>query len=155
MNEQAVNIHEELIHRCRAGDQEAHFRLYKLYSKAMYNVGYRITCNEADAEDVLQEAFISAFRNLDSYRGDASFGSWIKKIVINKAINVLKKRKLESMPDGDEFDIPAEEAEQEYLPELGIEKVISISSDAPTVEESIKNASSLIQEKIRIALANP
>jgi RNA polymerase sigma-70 factor (ECF subfamily) len=123
LNEQTVNIHEELILRCRAGDQEAHFRLYKLYSKAMYNVGYRITGNEEDAEDVLQEAFISAFRNLESYRGDASFGSWVKRIVVNKAINLLKKRKLEVMQDNEEFDIPIEEPEEEYLPDLSVSKV--------------------------------
>jgi RNA polymerase sigma-70 factor (ECF subfamily) len=137
LNEQAINIHEELIHRCRAGDQEAHFRLYKLYSKAMYNVGYRITGNEADAEDVLQEAFISAFRNLDSYRGDASFGSWIKKIVINKAINVLKKRKWESMPDTDDLDVAADEPEQEYLPELGVEKVKGAIEQLPDGYRSV------------------
>lgn len=123
MNEQTVNIHEELIHRCRAGDQEAHFKLYKLYSRAMYNVGYRITGSEEDAEDVLQEAFISAFKNLASYRGDASFGSWIKRIVVNKAINLLKKRKLEVMQDNEEFDVPIEEPEEEYLPELSVGKV--------------------------------
>jgi len=123
LNEQPANIHEELIHRCRAGDQEAYFRLYKLYSKAMYNVGYRITGSEADAEDVLQEGFISAFRNLENYRGDASFGSWLKKIVINKAINLLKKRKWEAMPEGEEFDIPEETSDQEYMPQLKVEKV--------------------------------
>ena len=123
MTEQSVNIHEELIHRCRGGDQEAHFKLYKLYSKAMYNVGYRITRSEADAEDVLQEAFISAFRNLESYRGDASFGSWIKRIVVNKAINLLKKRKLELIREGDDFDAPIPEPDEEYLPELTVGKV--------------------------------
>jgi len=123
LSEQVLNIHEELIQRCRAGDQEAHFKLYKLYSRAMYNVGYRITGNEEDAEDVLQEAFISAFRNLNSYRGDSSFGSWIKKIVINKAINHLKKRKWEVMPENEEFDVPAEEPAPEYLPELQVETV--------------------------------
>lgn len=89
----------------------------------MYNVGYRITGSEEDAEDVLQEAFVSAFRNLESYRGDATFGSWIKRIVVNKAINLLKKRKLELVREGDEFDAPEEEAEGEYLPELSVEKV--------------------------------
>ncbi len=123
MNEQAVNIHEALINRCRLGDSEAHFKLYKLYAKAMYNVGYRITGSEADAEDVLQEAFISAFKSLQSYRGEASFGSWIKKIVINKAINHVKKRKWEVMPEGEVFDVAADEPEQEYLPELSVEKV--------------------------------
>jgi RNA polymerase sigma-70 factor (ECF subfamily) len=89
----------------------------------MYNVGYRITGNEEDAEDVLQESFISVVRNLESYRADASFGSWLKKIVINKAINVLKKRKWELMPEDKEFDVPEEESEQEYLPSLSVEKV--------------------------------
>jgi RNA polymerase sigma-70 factor (ECF subfamily) len=89
----------------------------------MYNVGYRITGSEEDAEDVLQEAFISAFKNLASYRGDASFGSWVKRIVVNKAINLLKKRKLEMMQDNEEFDVPIEEPEEEYLPELSVSKV--------------------------------
>ena len=59
----------------------------------MYNVGYRIVQSQEEAEDVLQEAFISAFRNLASYRGDSSFGAWLKRIVINKAINALKHKR--------------------------------------------------------------
>lgn len=137
MSEQTVNIHEELIDRCRAGDREAHFRLYKLYSRAMYNVGYRITGNEADAEDVLQEAFISAFRNLESYRGEASFGSWIKKIVINKAINVLKKRKWEAMPEDEEIDIPVEEPEESYMPGLDVSKVRQAIEQLPDGYRSV------------------
>ena len=58
------HIHQELIDRCKAGDQHAHHRIYKLYAKAMYNTALRITGNEYDAEDVLQESFINAFRNL-------------------------------------------------------------------------------------------
>jgi RNA polymerase sigma factor (sigma-70 family) len=137
LSEQVLNIHEELIHRCRAGDQDAHFRLYKLYSKAMFNVGYRITGNEADAEDVLQEAFISAFRNLDHYRGDATFGSWIKKIVVNKAINVLKKRKWEVMPEDEEFDVPEDEPVQEYLPALQVETVRKAIEQLPDGYRSV------------------
>lgn len=123
MKEQVLNIHEELIGRCRMGDQEAHFRLYKLYSKAMYNVGYRITGNEEDAEDVLQEAFVNAFKNLESYRGDATFGSWLKRIVVNKAINLIKKRRENVIAQDDEFDIPAEESDTHYMPELSVERV--------------------------------
>ncbi len=78
----------------------------------MYNVAYRITGNEDDADDALQEGFISAFKNLESYRADASFGSWIKRIVINKAINLLKSRKMETLPDNDQWDIPEEEIEE-------------------------------------------
>ena len=105
-----AHIHQEIIERCRQGDREAHYQLYKLYSKSMYNVGYRIVKNEAEAEDVLQEAFISAFRNLNNYRRDASFGSWLKRIVVNKAINVLKSRKTERLPEDENFDLQEEVA---------------------------------------------
>jgi RNA polymerase sigma factor (sigma-70 family) len=79
----------------------------------MYNVGYRIVNNEEEAEDVLQEAFISAFRNLAHYRGDATFGAWLKRIVVNKAINYLKKRQLERLPEDDKWDVKAEETVDE------------------------------------------
>ena len=63
----------------------------------MFNTALRITGESADAEDVLQEAFVSAFQNLGSYRGDASFGAWLKKIVINKALNHVQKIKRDLM----------------------------------------------------------
>jgi RNA polymerase sigma factor (sigma-70 family) len=107
------HIHADIIEKCRRGDREAYYQLYKLYSRSMYNVGYRIVNNEEEAQDVLQEAFISAFRSLDHYRGDATFGSWLKRIVVNKAINVIKKRKAERFPDDDKFDIAEEEPTEE------------------------------------------
>ncbi|QOI98891.1 MAG: RNA polymerase sigma factor [Flammeovirgaceae bacterium] len=88
----------------------------------MFNTAVRITGQADEAEDVLQEAFISAFRNLAEYRGDASFGSWLKRIVINKAINTLKKRKLDLVPEDETFDV-AEEPETHYKPELTVERV--------------------------------
>lgn len=130
-------IHRELIERCRAGDQDAHYRIYKLYSKSMFNVGYRITGNEDDAEDVLQEAFISAFRNLDSYRGDATFGSWLKRIVVNKAINMLKKRRLEVISDDEPFEVAIQEEEEAYKPELSVESVRTAISALPDGYRSV------------------
>jgi RNA polymerase sigma-70 factor (ECF subfamily) len=76
----------------------------------MYNVGYRIVNNEAEAQDVLQEAFISAFNNLESYRGDSAFGAWLKRIVINKAITQAAKRRFERFPDQEEWDVKEEES---------------------------------------------
>ncbi len=123
MNSQGLHIHDELIARCRSGDRSAHYQLYKLYSKSMYNVGYRITRSEEDAEDVLQEAFINAFRNLDSYRGDATFGAWLKRIVVNKAINALNKRKYETIPDDEQWDVAEEDVSPEYRDDLTVERV--------------------------------
>lgn len=63
----------------------------------MFNTALRITGDENDAEDVLQEAFVSAFQNLTSYREDASFGAWLKRIVINKALNQVQRAKKDLM----------------------------------------------------------
>ncbi|HNP77642.1 MAG: sigma-70 family RNA polymerase sigma factor [Cyclobacteriaceae bacterium] len=109
------SLHADIIDRCRRGDQEAHYQLYRLYSRSMFNVGYRIVNNEAEAEDVLQEAFISAFRSLEHYRGDASFGAWLKRIVINKAINVIKQRRTEPLPEAD-FDVADDVWDEKEFP---------------------------------------
>ena len=88
------NIHQDIIDRCRKGNREAQFRLYKLYYKSMYNTSLRIVGNENDAEDIMQESFLSAFRKIDTYEGKVSFGAWLKKIVVNRSLDYLKKRKI-------------------------------------------------------------
>ncbi len=88
------NIHQEIIDQCREGDQKAQFRLYKLYYKPMYSVCMRLINQADEAEDVMQEAFLNAFRNIDTYRGEVSFGAWLKRIVINRSLDHLKKKKL-------------------------------------------------------------
>jgi RNA polymerase sigma factor (sigma-70 family) len=85
--------HKELIGNCRKGDRKAQFELYRLYFKAMYNAALRIVSQPAEAEDIMQEAFLSAFRKIETYKGDVSFGAWLKKIVINKSIDALRQRK--------------------------------------------------------------
>lgn len=123
MDQLLRNIHEDLIARCRAGEQQAHFQLYKLYSRAMYNTACRITGNEDEAQDVMQEAFTSAFRNLEYYRGDASFGAWLKRIVINKALNNIQKRMHERIPEDEEWDVSEPEAPSGYMDNLTVERV--------------------------------
>jgi len=132
----SVHIHADLVERCRQGDREAHYQLYKLYSRSMYNIGYRIVNNEEEAEDVLQEAFISAFRSLDHYRGDATFGSWLKRIVVNKAINVLKQRKAERLPEDDKFDIQEETWEEQEFP-YSVEQVRKAIESLPDGYRSV------------------
>jgi RNA polymerase sigma factor (sigma-70 family) len=120
-----LNPHADLIEQCRQGDREAHYRLYKLYARSMYNVGYRIVNHAGEAEDVLQEAFISAFRNLEYYRGDASFGSWLKRIVVNKAINVIKKRRTEPLAEGADYSVDQVKRAIASLPD-GYRSVLSL-----------------------------
>ncbi|MEZ4773431.1 MAG: sigma-70 family RNA polymerase sigma factor [Bacteroidia bacterium] len=120
-----------LVERCKRGDQMAQFELYKKYTKAMYNVAVRITRDAMEAEDVLQEAFVRAFRSLHSFKGDSTFGAWLKRIVINTSINHLKKRK------GDFVDIDEVRIDvSEEKPEKG---AFSAQWDMNQVREAIMN----------------
>jgi len=90
-----LNKHNPLIEECRKGSNKAQFRLYNQYSKAMYNLAYRMMNNREDAEDILQETFTECFRNIGSFRFESTFGAWLKAILLNKCINQLKKRKID------------------------------------------------------------
>jgi RNA polymerase sigma-70 factor (ECF subfamily) len=86
---------DELVERCRQGDRRSYGELYNKYSRAMYNTSLRIVNHTADAEDVLQESFVDAFAAIDSFAYKSTFGAWMKRIVINKSINALRKRKMD------------------------------------------------------------
>jgi len=101
-----INIHQELINACRTGDRNAQFRIYKLYYKAMFNISLRIVNDTAEAEDIMQESFLDAFQRLNSYSGEGSFGSWLKRIVINRSLDYLRKIKDTVSLDDGNFDLP-------------------------------------------------
>jgi RNA polymerase sigma factor (sigma-70 family) len=105
-----IDKHYNLVVECKQGSKKACYELYKLYAKAMLNVSFRIVGNIAEAEDVLQEAFVDAFSKLKDFRQDTTFGLWLKQIVINRSINLLRKRKLELIElDGEQLENLAEE----------------------------------------------
>lgn len=137
MDQPVLNMHDDLIARCKAGDREAHYRLYKQYSRAMFNVACRITRNEEEAEDALQEAFINAFRNLESYRGDATFGAWLKRIVVNKSINALNRKKHEHIPEDEYWDVAQDEPPTENVDDLTVERIRSGIEQLPDGYRSV------------------
>ncbi len=81
----------DLVDRCRHGDQRAQMEIYDRYYKAMYNTAYRITGHSAEAEDIMQEAFLSAFTKIESFQGTSTFGAWLKRIVVNESITAYNK----------------------------------------------------------------
>jgi RNA polymerase sigma-70 factor (ECF subfamily) len=106
---QFTNLHQNLIDLCKAGNQRAQFQIYKLYYKAMYNISLRIVNNPMEAEDIMQESFLSAFEKLDTYSGSVSFGAWIKRIVINRSLDAVKKERKVIFEDIDSFQEPGVE----------------------------------------------
>jgi len=116
------NIHQDIIDGCKTGDRDAQFRLYKLYYKSMYNTSLRMVGNSNDAEDIMQESFLSAFNKLDSYEGKVSFGAWLKKIVINKSLDYLKKRRVQFEEINERIADEAPET-NEALPEVDVQRL--------------------------------
>ena len=116
--------HLDLIEACKRGDQKAQFELYRLYYVAMYNTTLRIVGDSDDAEDVMQEAFLKAFTRLDSYRKEVSFGAWLKRIVINKALDFLRLKKEQlSLEDAGPVGETAVEAPEEVDTEYRAEEI--------------------------------
>lgn len=114
----------ELIQKCLNNDRRAQLILYNQYAKAMYNLSLNMVHQVEIAEDIMQESFISAFKNLKTFKADVSFGAWLKKIVINKCLDYLKKKKIVFEPLDNEGKIaePTEQDEQ-YFKEKTIEEI--------------------------------
>jgi RNA polymerase sigma factor (sigma-70 family) len=143
--------HSDLVKRCQQGERRAQYDLYQQYVKAMYNVCLRIVNHDAEAEDVLQEAFIDAFSHIGSFRGQSTFGAWLKQIVVNRAINHLRGRRLalvslDSIPFGDEEGDGADRADfadTEPYDEEGVQLEV----------ERVRRALSQLPEGYRVVLS--
>ena len=96
------NIHSHLIDKCKNNDSRAQMQLYDLYCKAMYNTACNFLKDDVVAQDIMQESFIKAFKKIDTYNGSASFGSWLKRIVINTCLDWIKKQKIDTVELDDE-----------------------------------------------------
>lgn len=82
---------EQLLQLCKSDNQQAQMEVYNRYYKAMYNTAYRIVKDNFEAEDIMQDSFLTAFTKLDSLKEIKTFGSWLKRIVINNSIHHYKK----------------------------------------------------------------
>ncbi len=87
-------LHQSIIEACKQNNAKAQMQLYDLYYEAMYTVALRYVKDSFEAEDIMQDAFIKAFKKIHLYKEEVAFGAWLKRIVINQSIDWLKKRKL-------------------------------------------------------------
>jgi len=142
-----IDRHVELVERCKLGERKAQYELYKSYSKAMFNICMRIINHVGEAEDALQEAFVDAFSNLHQFRHQSTFGAWLKQIVVNKAINQVRSRKVKWV-EIDEW--------QESMDGVGIpsEEITTWDDDDNTLEvERVRNAVLKLPDGYRVVLS--
>nr|WP_202538134.1 sigma-70 family RNA polymerase sigma factor [Streptomyces sp. SID8379] len=90
---------DQLTVRAKEGDEEAFAELVARHAPALLRLAVRLLDDRADAEDAVQEAFISAWRRLPEFRGEAGFGTWMYRIVTNRCLNVLRSRKPQASLD--------------------------------------------------------
>jgi len=115
----------KLIEECKVNNKSAQFELYRLYSQEMYNMAMRLLRNTENAEDIIQECFLSAFTNIHQYRQEVPFSAWLKKIVINRCLKLLKKKKVEvvALNENDMLISLEEEDNWEIDESISIEEV--------------------------------
>ncbi len=114
--------HKTLVEKSKNGDRNSQYELYERYVDAMYNIGIRMLGSKEDAEDIVQDSFVEAFKNLGSFKYQSTFGAWLKRIVINKCINHLKVKRIAITPlDAHEFHLTEEKIEK--VDAIDIQKV--------------------------------
>ncbi|PQJ79833.1 RNA polymerase sigma factor [Polaribacter porphyrae] len=86
-----------LVIESKKGNQKAQMNLYDLYCDAMFVISCRYIKNREEVKDAMQEGFLKAFLNLENYKSGTNFSAWLKTIIINTCIDILKKRKLETV----------------------------------------------------------
>jgi len=119
----------QLIEQCKSGKQSAQLEIYNRYYKVMFNTAKRIVKDSYEAEDIMQEAFLTAFTKLDSLKETSTFGSWLKRIVINNSIQQYhKNQKHDDVPLNDVLykveDTPENEVITDNITNLKAKQVL-------------------------------
>ncbi len=135
-------MHKDLLDACKRGDSMAQMKIYRLYYKPMYHASLRILGDKMEAEDVMQEAFLIAFKNIGSIDLNMSFGGWLKRIVVNRSLDAVRKRK------------PQVELVADYPDEISSESYYQ-PDEGTTVEKvaKIRRALEQLPEKYRVVLS--
>jgi RNA polymerase sigma-70 factor (ECF subfamily) len=128
-----------LVARCLKGETEAFEQLVRRHEKRMINIAYRMTGNFEEACEVVQDAFVSAYRNLKSFKGAARFSTWLYSIVANHSRNSLKRMKAKRKREPVSVDDPV-------LAEEGAVQV-EHASDSPTALEELERKE--VQQRVQ------
>lgn len=121
-----------LIEQCKQCNRKAQMALYGKYCDGMFVVAYRYLKDTAAAEDAMQEAFIKAFRKIGQFKGDVTFGAWLKRIVINTCLDSIKSKKLELQPLNETaFTVMDHEDDWSVADATTIAEVLSAIEDLP------------------------
>jgi RNA polymerase sigma-70 factor (ECF subfamily) len=130
----SISINEqELVQQCVAGEERGYATLYHKYAKRIYHAVFRVMGNSAESEDIVQDAFCTAFEQIDRLKNQSNFEGWVKRIAINQAISALRKRKIVFTEDS-QLDIVADEEvdiDEELIFQCQVDDVKKAIADLP------------------------
>ena len=130
---------KELIHQCIAGKATAQKMLYERFSSKMIGVCMRYFRTVEEAEDVLQDGFIKIFQNLSSYRGDGSLDGWIRRTIVNTALDQLRKKKEERVGNDVEEFANVFSVNETVSAQLGHEVLLKLIASMPNGYRTVFN----------------
>lgn len=113
----------ELVEQCKANKRDAQLQLYRKYCDGMFCVAMRFLKNKDDAEDILQESFIKAFQRIHQFKGEVTFGAWLKRIVVNGCIDYLKSKKQRLVELDEGYMQVADDNNWEVAEEIDLDEV--------------------------------
>ncbi len=122
---------EELIHRCLKNDVKAQEEFYKRFAPRMYGVCLRFAKNQMEADDILQEGFIKVYSNLKSFRNEGSLEGWIRRTIVNTAINLFKKNSKYQKDIEIEKAEVVQNAEAGAFENLCVEELLKLVNELP------------------------
>ena len=130
-NRSCMQNEQQLIEGCKKGNGESQRALYDQYAKRMLVVAMRYSKGQTEAEDILQEAFIKVFQHIKKFRGDSSLATWIRKIVVNTALN-HQRSKLYLFPMVDINELQKPPTEEDTLSDYHFKELLKMIQVLPT-----------------------
>ena len=128
-----LRLDEQLLYSAQQNDQNACEQIYRLYASPAYTLAKRLLVCPEQARDATQDAFVAAFRKLGSFHGEVPFWSWLKRIVSNACIDIIRKRKPEVSLDAMRGDSHHPGIADTAIDQLQIEQVLASLDDEDRV----------------------
>jgi RNA polymerase sigma-70 factor (ECF subfamily) len=144
--EPAVGLTAALVERARGGDTVAFEEVVRLTSPACYALALHLVGNEHDARDVMQDAYLRAFRGLRGFRGEAGFSTWLHRITVNCAASLLERRRKASCDPLDDF------GDDTHLIELRSERDPERAASAADDRERLVAALAELPDELRVVV---
>ena len=134
-----VFINNKIVEDCKQNNAKAQMQLYDMYCQAMFTIAQRYVKDSFVAEDMMQDAFIKVFKNIQGFKGEVTIGAWIKRIVINQCIDYLKKKRIELVSIEEKELTIADDGDWTVKEEVSVNVVTSAINNLPEKYKVVLN----------------